>query len=140
MKLLTPIFTMLLLASPAIVYAQNYIAPQIDIDRIIPADTNHDGKITEVEMRAYRNSNFNKIDRNHDNFIDTKDIPKFASGQGSQTLKKMITANDANHDGRLSRDEYTKGRLIAFDLLDYNKDKIIDKAELNRAKEMQRKS
>lgn len=134
MKIIKPIFAIILLVSPTIAFAQN--GPKIDINRIKKADTNHDGKITEQEMRTYRNANFKQLDRNNDGFIDSNDVPQFAAARNLPALNQMITANDINHDGKLSRDEYTKGRLVVFDLFDANKDKVLDQAELKRAQEM----
>ena len=134
MKIIKPIFAILLLGLPAIAFAQG--AQKIDINRIKRADTNHDGKITEQEMRTYRNANFKQLDRNNDGFVDNKDIPKFAAERAMPAMDQMITVNDTNHDGRLSRDEYANGRLVVFDLFDTNKDKVLDQAELKRAQEM----
>ena len=134
MKIIKPLFSILLLGLPAIAFAQG--TQKLDINRIKKAYTNHDGKITEPEMRTYRNTNFKQLDRNHDGFIDNKDIPKFAAERAVPAMNQMITVNDANHDGRLSRDEYANGRLVVFDLFDTNKDKVLDQAELKRAQEM----
>lgn len=107
----------------------------INIDRIKAADENKDGLITKKELLNYKASQFDKLDRNNDNFISMKDMPKFAmKNSNKDNIANLIKSNDANKDGLLSFYEYMNGRMIALEVLDLNKDNIIDSFELNKAK------
>jgi Ca2+-binding EF-hand superfamily protein len=114
-------------------------------------DTNEDGKIDRKEFRAL----FTRIDRNKDGAIDKEELREAALAlskapggppsprrereevhpeKGQSAAKRvdaLLQELDANHDGRISRDE-AKGTKLAFvfDRLDRNKDGFLDRTEL----------
>ena len=62
---------------------------QFGADRMAALDTDHDGKLSLDEMTARAKSRFDRLDANHDGFIDTSEMPKpgehknWRSGDGS---------------------------------------------------------
>ncbi len=101
------------------------------------ADANHDGQITRAEYVAARAAKFDQLDRNHDGFLSEADFPRAAKGGGEHAdkLRAMLQKMDADHDGKVSRDEFANGGAALFDKVDANHDGVVDKAELGNAAE-----
>jgi hypothetical protein len=78
-------------------------------DRLMRADTDHDGRISLAEWMAAREggnrrrfdgdyqSEFQRLDTNHDGFIEVAEIDAASA--------ERFAAMDANHDGVLTPDE-----------------------------------
>lgn len=103
------------------------------IERVMQADANSDGQITRAELIAYRAQQFARLDRNGDGFIDQNDIPRLLAGHFEQRMKLLTTQFDANHDGRISHDEFIHGPTYGFDMADANHDGVATQAELRAA-------
>jgi Ca2+-binding EF-hand superfamily protein len=101
------------------------------------ADTNHDGVVSREEYAAARAAKFDQLDRNHDGFLTDADFPRMGKlgGDRVEKLHDMLQKMDADHDGKVSRDEFKNGGTAIFDLVDANRDGVVDKAELQHAAE-----
>lgn len=111
-------------------------------------DTNKDGKVTREELLGQQ-PGFDRADANKDGFVTSDEaqavkeaVQKRASQKGGQAhpaskgKKSFIERFDADKDGKVSRDEFTAGRLKGFQAMDTNKDGMVDKAEFDaRAKD-----
>jgi len=149
-RFFTPLFPALFLATTLAGLAPSAQAQRPNgpdaaamIERIMQADANGDGQITRAELIAYRTQQFARLDRNGDGFIDQNDMPRLMAGHFEQRMKLLVTQFDANHDGRISRDEFINGPTIGFDMADANHDGVATQAELRtalaRAKAMARR-
>ncbi len=103
------------------------------IERIKQADANCDGNVTRGEFTAYRVQQFSRIDRNSDGFIDMQDVPRMMASRVEPRLKQVITQFDADHDGRVSRDEFVNGPARGFDFADANHDGVVTQEEMRAA-------
>jgi Ca2+-binding EF-hand superfamily protein len=97
-------------------------------------DKNKDKKISRDEFPGPPQF-FDRIDENHDGFIDEAEYKKFreriANG-GSQRLSEMMLKYlDTDHDGKISRAEFTAIMQI-FDSLDKDHDGFLSQEELGR--------
>ena len=92
-------------------------------------DTNHDGKITKDEMAALQ-ARFRERDGDAG-----KGAPPPPGGEmrGPRGHGGWFEKLDANHDGRISREEMRAEADKHFDKLDTNHDGFLDKAELEAA-------
>jgi hypothetical protein len=104
------------------------------------ADANQDGVITREEFQQARLTAFDKIDRNHDGFLDSEDAPKFRrranGGSGGERLQALKEELDQDGDGRVSREEFANGPMLAFDKADANHDGKLDSAEIDALKQV----
>jgi len=136
MKTLTfclPAFAILALGTPAM--AQ--MGQRDPMQALEEADSNGDGVITRAEFAAARAARFNQMDRNGDGAISRDDLGRLAKmrPQIGQRLDAMLAEADANHDGRLTREEQANAPMPLVDRLDTNKDGRIDAAEMAKAKQ-----
>ena len=95
------------------------------------ADANKDGVITREEYQQSRMEMFAKLDRNSDGYVDSDDAPKFRrrNGSGGERL-------DKDGDGRISREEFANGPMLAFEKADANHDGKLDQNEIEAFKEL----
>lgn len=100
------------------------------------ADTNHDGVITQNEFEAARLQQFGRLDRNGDGVITTSDFGRLAQRRAdlASRLDQMITEADANHDGKVTREEFASAPMPMFERLDANHDGVVDRQELAQAR------
>lgn len=100
-------------------------------------DADGNGKIEKQEYLDSVSRSFDKADQNKDGSLDRKELKKAAP-----ELNKKMKELDTDKDGRISKNEFTKGTLKEFDLIDSNKDGFIDKSEFEafRKKEMEKGS
>jgi Ca2+-binding EF-hand superfamily protein len=96
------------------------------------ADANHDGQITRDEFITARAATFDKLDRNHDGVWTADDyaIVKRFRPQAAEKLDALLADSDADHDGRVTREEFNAAPTRLFDRIDTNHDGVIDRAEL----------
>lgn len=97
--------------------------------RLLQADADGNGQITRAEFIDYRARQFARFDRNGDGFITMDDVPRLMAGHFGPRMAALQNQFDANHDGRISREEFVKGPTQGFDLADANHDNIVTKAE-----------
>ena len=105
------------------------------VERIRQADTNHDGLISRDEFMSARAARFDKMDRNHDGYLDDADLPRFVSSRAGAADKfhAVLQMADADHDGRVGHGEFVDGGSRMFGMIDANHDGVIDPDELRRA-------
>jgi Ca2+-binding EF-hand superfamily protein len=115
-------------------------------------DRNRDGYLTRDELPPRLASQFEKLDTNGDGKLDKKEVDELMQilrrhfgmsanknnpapfDQGAQQLAaRMLQKMDANHDGKISREEAQGPLARIFDQLDLNKDGFLDRRELDRA-------
>ena len=99
------------------------------------ADANKDGLVSRDEFVGARASQFSRLDRNGDGFLDDADLPKRALARRQQNgSAQLLTQFDSNGDGRISKEEFVNGPTPVFDQADANKDGSLDKQELEVAR------
>lgn len=98
------------------------------------ADSNRDGAVSRGEFAAYRATQWSRLDRNEDGFLSQADLPRVLQARwNGARATEMRRYYDADHDGRVSRQEYLSGPTPAFDRADTNNDNVVTKAEMNAA-------
>ena len=96
--------------------------------RFAQMDTDHDGRITAGEMRAYREAL-------HDRMVASgRDVP--VPPPSSRKHDGMGRRVDPNGDGSVTREEFEARALRRFDRMDANHDGTIDATERANAAEM----
>ena len=96
--------------------------------RFAQMDSDHDGRITAGEMRAYREAV-------HDRMVASgRDVP--VPPPGSRKHDGMGRRMDPNGDGSVTREEFEARALKRFDRMDANHDGTIDATERANAAEM----
>jgi len=96
------------------------------------ADTNGDGIVTKAEFTQARAKMFDRLDRNHDNYLSKDDKPRFSlrqNGNGDR-LQQMVLMLDKDGDGRISRSEFVDSPSLLFERADTNHDGAVDASEL----------
>ena len=86
-------------------------------------DTDNDGSIDLVEAKKAAGDLFDKLNKDKDNTIDTKEL------QG-RLSKKDLAANDPDKDNALTKDEYLALVEARFKAADPDNDGKIDATEL----------
>lgn len=101
-------------------------------DMFADADTNHDGRVSRDEFIARRNSRFVELDRNHDGVISAADFPRLmAFAAAKAKMDALIIGADADHDGKVTRQELANAPTTMFDMADANHDGFVDQSELS---------
>ncbi|RKE53422.1 MULTISPECIES: EF-hand domain-containing protein [unclassified Sphingomonas] len=96
--------------------------------RFAQMDTDHDGRITTGEMRAYREAL-------HDRMVASgRDVP--VPPPGGRKHDGMGRRMDPNGDGSVTREEFEARALKRFDRMDANHDGTIDATERANAAEI----
>jgi Ca2+-binding EF-hand superfamily protein len=114
-------------------WAQGREAPGAMFER---ADANGDGALTREEFVNARSDQFGKRDRNGDHFIDSTDLSErvAARPRASQAMNAIVNQFDADHDGKLSKEEFVAGGVTIFERADSDKNGALDAKELEAAK------
>jgi Ca2+-binding EF-hand superfamily protein len=96
-------------------------------------DTNKDGKVSLAELTSSRESWLTKVDTNKDGVATRAEIDAVFQAGGAERSKERFEREDANKDGRLTRDE-TRMPSAWFEKADANKDGALTLAELTEAR------
>lgn len=93
-------------------------------------DTDKDGTISKDEWIAYQKRVFDALDKDKSGFLDPAAfmgqsdsvIPftTIAYSRGLRTME-MFSKLDANHDGKISREEFLDFQMKIFDMIDTGK-------------------
>ncbi|MFQ5741117.1 MAG: EF-hand domain-containing protein [Acidobacteriota bacterium] len=114
------------------------------LNRLRDSDTNGDGRIGRDEVPEAFKSRFSFLDANGDGFIDEKELESAAQrrrgGLGGKRFVERVLENDADGDGRISRQEAPPPLLHRFDKVDTDGDGYLDKEELRVAAERLRRT
>jgi Ca2+-binding EF-hand superfamily protein len=103
--------------------------------RFAEVDTNKDGKVSLAELTASRESWLTKVDTNKDGVATQPEIEASFSARRQEHAQKMFAREDANKDGRLTRDE-SRMPSAWFERADVNKDGALTLAELTEARKI----
>ena len=101
--------------------------------RFSQLDTNKDGKVSLAELTASRESWLTRVDTNKDGVASQAEIDASFQAGKKEHLEKMFTREDANKDGRLTRDE-TRIPSAWFERADTNKNGALTLAEATEAR------
>lgn len=96
-------------------------------------DTNKDGKVSLAELTASRETWLTKVDTNKDGVATEAEIQSNMTAHHQERLQKMFERDDANKDGKLTREE-TRMPSAFFEKADANKDGALTLAELTNAR------
>lgn len=104
-------------------------------------DANRDGKISKEEL-AKAGEQFEKLDRNKDGQLDTRELFGFTARAGgnrpnppraAQFVARLLEQYDANKDGKLSKDEIPDRGKERYTRWDADKNGELTKDELTKA-------
>ena len=84
-------------------------------------DANKDGKLSREEFPKYRRSLFEQIDTDKDGFVTLEEDVFYRKS----TPDRFLARNDANKDGKLSREEFPQQRRRLFERIDTDKDGFV---------------
>jgi Ca2+-binding EF-hand superfamily protein len=115
----------LLLASSGAAWAQTGGGLQ----RLRAMDANGDGVITRAEAESARQTQFARLDTDHDGYLSQAER---SAAPGGGRMLNMVPDPDA--DGRISRAELMAAPYRVFDRLDANDDGAISAAEIEAAR------
>lgn len=119
------------------------------------ADTDHDGSLSLAEIQAAEardlqaaqarrkaqiEAEFRRLDTNKDGQLS---LAEFSAAipdvRASETPQQILQRYDANHDGKVSPEEFRSPQLRAFDAADLNHDGVVTPDELRRFQAQQKK-
>lgn len=119
-------------AQASVIYpTQGYMDGLMTKDQLNMIDSDHDGNVSREEWIAYQQRFFDALDKNKDGFLTPDEFFRTASdnvipfatlaySHGLMT-EPMFGKIDANHDGKLSKQEFVDYQLIVFDHMDKQK-------------------
>ncbi|WP_448502235.1 EF-hand domain-containing protein [Sphingomonas sp.] len=93
------------------------------------ADTNRDGAVSRSEFAAARTAMFDRLDRNNDGYVDSRDRPRLMGSRFDQAYGALLQA-DANGDRRISRAELRDAPAPGFDAADTDQDGVLSADEI----------
>lgn len=110
-------------------------------DMLEKADANRDGYITRKEYAAARAAQFDRMDRNKDGSVTRADFGRLArfKPDAVERLMSVLSAADANQDGRITRAELEAAPMPVFEHGDSDGDGRLSREEAEAIK-AQRKS
>jgi hypothetical protein len=124
----------IILAAPSLLVATQAVAQsggQMTM-MLKRADSNGDGQVTWAEFTAVRADMFERMDRNSDGYVDSKDRPRQFGSQFDRAFGELLRL-DADGDGRISGEELLQGRAPAFDAADADQDRVLNAKEIAAA-------
>lgn len=96
---------------------------QKTFDRI---DTNHDGKISRDEYKAWVDARFDRLDTNHDGVVDANELA--ASPVAKERVEKraehFVKRFDENGSGKVTKADYEAKSMQKFDKLSAGGDTV----------------
>ena len=110
---------------------------QFQMPSFADLDKNKDKKLSRDELPERMQQAFDRLDTNHDGFIDEEEFNAIrrgfgggGPGGGPRTGENLTKLLDANADGKVSREEF--GKIVSlFDLLDRDHNGELTTEELN---------
>jgi len=111
---------------------------QFQMPTFADLDKNKDKKISKDEFPSqFPAQFFDRIDTNHDGFIDEEEWKAMQAGRGDRMMvggprigESLTKLLDANSDGQVSREEFAK-IVTLFDALDKDHNSQLSQEELN---------
>jgi len=91
-------------------------------ERLKELDTNKDGSVTLDEFLARRAPSFAHFDKNGDGAVDRAELEAAAKESADYWVKRFIKRFDADRDGKVSKEEFTKARRERFAMRDLDGD------------------
>lgn len=110
---------------------------QFQMPSFADLDKNKDKKLSRDEMPAqFPPQAFDRLDENKDGFVDEEEWGRMRSrfggpgGGGPPVGERFVKFMDANHDGKVSREEFAKVQQL-FDTLDSDHNGELSQEEMN---------
>jgi Ca2+-binding EF-hand superfamily protein len=119
---LTALAACALLAGPA--------AAQAGEDRLMQMDANGDGAISRAEAQGARTAMFGALDENGDGVLSASE----RAGAAQDRAQRLLGRADANNDGNITRAEFMGQPYRLFDMLDGDRNGVLDAGELAAAR------
>ena len=89
---------------------------QKTFDRI---DTNHDGKISRDEYKAWVDTRFDRLDANHDGVVDAAEMTDSPAAKASsqKRAEHFVKRYEENGSGKVTKADYEAKSMQRFDTL-----------------------
>jgi len=101
---------------------------------LLADDANHDGMVTRAEMEADLRAAFARADTNHDGRLDEDEVRAVNQQRWKEDASSASPLVDWNHDGYVDFDEFAGTARSLFAQLDANGDGVLSPAELKAGK------
>ncbi len=106
--------------------------------RIVGADANKDGIVTQDEYLAEAGRRFDQFDRNKDSAIDKADRDAMTKEMTDYRVRRFLHAHGAGKDNRVTREQFMASAKQRFAERDANNDGRIDREDRGRGMRMHR--
>ena len=128
------------MADQVVAFATGGYASQLRTPEMMhKIDTNADGMVSQGEWDAYQQKLFSMLDADNSAALDSTEFMKghhnevasFATGGFANALRtsEMFSKLDADHDGKVSRDEFLAYQSKLFDMMDTGKTRMLGQNE-----------